>query len=79
MAKKKKAMQSTDAKEQVVGSTDDLVEEEVAEVDSVIEALPLLNKEDEVTRRMLMRRKLEQYMEERRLKKELGEDFDAKE
>ena len=79
MAKKKKAMQSTDAKEQVAGSTDDLIEEEVVEVDSVIEVLPLLNKEDEVTRRMLMRRKLEQYMEERRLKKELGEDFDAKE
>ncbi len=79
MAKKKKAMQSTDAKEQVTGSTDDLVEEEAAEIDGVIEDLPVINKEDEVTRRMLMRRKLEQYMEERRLKKELGDDFDTKE
>ncbi len=77
MAKKKKAMQSTDAKEQVTGSTDDLVEEEAAEIDGVIEDLPVINKEDEVTRRMLMRRKLEQYMEERRLKKELGDDFDS--
>ena len=79
MAKKKKAMQSTDAKEQVESSSDDLVEEETAEIDGVIEDLPLVNKEDEVTRRMMMRRKLEQYMEERRLKKELGDDFDAKE
>jgi hypothetical protein len=79
MAKKKKAMQSTDGKEQVTGSAEDLVEEEAAEVDGVIEDAPLLNKEDEVARRMIMRRKLEQYMEERRLKKELGDDFENKE
>lgn len=77
MAKKKKAVQSTNAKEQTSGGSDELIEDEVVEVDAEVEdPTQFAKNEDEVARRMIMRRKLEQYLEERRLKKELGDDFD---
>ncbi len=77
MAKKKKAVQSTNAKEQTSGGSDELIEDEIVEVDAEVEdPAQFAKNEDEVARRMIMRRKLEQYLEERRLKKELGDDFD---
>lgn len=77
MAKKKKAVQSTNAKEQTSGDSDELIEDEVADVEPEAEDPARFAKaEDEVARRMIMRRKLELFLEERRLKKELGDDFD---
>lgn len=77
MAKKKKAVQSTNAKEQTSGDSDELIEDEVADVEPEVEDPARFAKaEDEVARRMIMRRKLELFLEERRLKKELGDDFD---
>lgn len=78
MAKKKKAVQSANAKEQTSGGSDELVEEEVVETDAEVVEDPgrFVKTEDEVAKRMIMRRKLEQYLEERRLKKELGDDYD---
>ncbi|MBI3560358.1 MAG: hypothetical protein HY080_01380 [Gammaproteobacteria bacterium] len=77
MAKKKKAVQSTNATEQGAGGSDELVEEEVTEPEAeVTEAGQFSKQEDDVAKRMIMRRKLEKYLEERRLKKELGDDYD---
>lgn len=75
MAKKSKAVQSPDAKAQLEKRTDDLIDDDIDLDDDGVE-------DDVVTRldffeneRIAARRRLEDYMEEKRLRDELGDDF----
>jgi hypothetical protein len=52
---------------------DDVVDAEEVDFD---ESSVLAKAEVTVDQKMAMRRRLENYLEERRLKKELGDDFD---
>lgn len=76
MAKKDKAMQSTDAKAKLDERTDDLMDD-IEDIDVEYDDEGLLTTAQSADdRRSAARRRLEDYLEEKRLKKELGDDFD---
>ena len=76
MAKKKQAMQSTESDKSSVDKSDDLLDEVDGELDEGINEELLAGSEKDVDQRMAVRRRLEQYLEDRRLRKELGDDLD---
>jgi hypothetical protein len=78
MPKKSKAALSKEAQTQVKKRTDEMLDDDVADVEEVDfdESSVLAKAEVSVDHKMAMRRRLENYLEERRLKKELGDDFD---
>ncbi len=77
MPKKSKEVLSAEAKDKVKQRTEDLldddpdVEVEYDEGGLIVQAEP-----NKVDQRMIMRRRLENYLEEQRLKKEIGDDYD---
>jgi len=77
MAKKDKAVPSQDAKAQLDKRTDDLMDDDNEEMDIEFDENGLLTVSGSSDdRRIAARRKLEDYLEEKRLRKELGDDFD---
>jgi len=78
MPKKSKAALAKEAQNQVKKRTDEMLDDEVidAEDGDFDESSVLAKAEVSVDHKMAMRRRLENYLEERRLKKELGDDFD---
>lgn len=78
MPRKSKAALSKEAQSQVKKRTDEMLDDEVIEVDEADfeESSVLAKAEGSVDQKMAMRRRLENYLEERRLQKELGDDFD---
>jgi hypothetical protein len=78
MPKKSKAALSKEAQTQVKKRTDEMLDDDVVDVDEADfdESSVLAKAEVSVDHKMAMRRRLEAYLEERRLKKELGDDFD---
>ena len=76
MAKKSKAKTAEDAKEQVNKRTDDLIDDD-GEIDLDFDENGLLTKVDSTgDRNLAARRRLEDYLEEKRLRNELMDDFD---
>lgn len=76
MPKKSKAVLSKDAQAKVKQRTEDLIEDD-EELDVDYDADGLLTQtESKSDKRMQHRRRLESYLEERRLQKELSDDFD---
>lgn len=78
MPKKSKAALSKEAQNQVKKRTDEMLDDDVVDVEDADfdESSVLAKAEVSVDQKMAMRRRLENYLEERRLKKELGDDFD---
>lgn len=78
MPKKSKAALSKEAQTQVKKRTDEMLDDDVDEVadGDFDESSELAKAEVSADHKMAMRRRLEAYLEERRLKKELGDDFD---
>lgn len=78
MPKKSKAALTKEAQTQVKKRTDEMLDDEVTDVEDADfdESSALAKAEVSVDHKMAMRRRLENYLEERRLKKELGDDFD---
>lgn len=78
MARKSKAALSKEAQNQVKKRTDELLDDDELDVDALdFEDNGLITKiESTVDQRMAVRRRLENYLEERRLQKEIGDDFD---
>lgn len=78
MPKKSKAALSKQAQTQVKKRTEELLDDEVIdeEGNEFDESSALAKSEGSVDHKMAMRRRLEDYLEERRLQKELGDDFD---
>ena len=78
MPKKSKAALSKEAQTQVKKRTDEMLDDDVVDADEADfdESSVLAKAEVSVDQKMAMRRRLETYLEERRLKKELGDDFD---
>jgi len=78
MPRKSKAALSKEAQSQVKKRTDEMLDDDVAEGDEsdFDESSVLAKDEGSVDQKMAMRRRLENYLEERRLQKELGDDFD---
>ena len=78
MPKKSKAALSKEAQTQVKKRTDEMLDDDVVDVEEADfdESSVLTKAEVSVDHKMAMRRRLETYLEERRLKKELGDDFD---
>jgi len=79
MPKKSKAALSKEAQSQVKKRTDEMLDDDVAGVEEDVEfdeASVLAKAEVSADQKMAMRRRLENYLEERRLQKELGDDFD---
>lgn len=78
MARKSKAALSKEAQNQVKKRTDELLDDDELDVDALdFEDNGLIAKiESTVDQRMAVRRRLENYLEERRLQKEIGDDFD---
>ncbi|MBI1425080.1 MAG: hypothetical protein GC149_16660 [Gammaproteobacteria bacterium] len=78
MPKKSKAALSKEAQTQVKKRTDEMLDDDVVEEGETDfdESSVLAKAEVSVDQKMAMRRRLENYLEERRLKKELGDDFD---
>lgn len=78
MARKSKAALSKEAQTQVKKRTDELLDDDELDVDAIdFEDNGLIAKiESTVDQRMAVRRRLENYLEERRLQKEIGDDFD---
>jgi hypothetical protein len=76
MARKSKTRTAEDAKEQVNKRTDDLIDDD-GEIDVDFDENGLLTKVDSVAdKNLAARRRLEDYLEEKRLRMELGDDFD---
>jgi len=76
MAKKSKTRTAEDAKEQVNKRTDDLIDDD-GEIDLDFDENGLLTKVDSVAdRNLAARRRLEDYLEEKRLRNEIMDDFD---
>ena len=78
MAKKKEAVQSTrDSKTTKDSVSDDLIDDDVVDAGADFDESTIPERSArEVDQRVIARRKLEDYMEERRLRQELGDDFD---
>lgn len=78
MPKKSKAALSKEAQSQVKKRTDEMLDDELVEMDDADfdESSALAKAEVSTDHKMAMRRRLENYLEERRLQKELGDDFD---
>jgi len=78
MPRKSKAALSKEAQSQVKKRTDEMLDDEVLDGDEAdFEDTGVLAKDEgSVDQKMAMRRRLENYLEERRLQKELGDDFD---
>ena len=78
MPKKSKAALSKEAQTQVKNRTDEMLDDDVVDVEDADfdESNVLAKAEISVDDKMAMRRRLEDYLEERRLKKELGDDFE---
>jgi len=78
MARKSKAALSKEAQNQVKKRTDELLDDDDLDVDAIdFEDNGLIAKiETTADQRMAVRRRLENYLEERRLQKEIGDDFD---
>jgi hypothetical protein len=78
MPKKSKAALSKEAQTQVKKRTDEMLDDDVVDVEDADfdESNVLAKAEVSVDQKMAMRRRLETYLEERRLKKELGDDFE---
>jgi hypothetical protein len=78
MPRKSKAALSKEAQSQVKKRTDEMLDDDIVEGDETDfdESSVLAKAEGSVDHKMAMRRRLENYLEERRLKKELGDDFD---
>ena len=78
MPRKSKAALSKEAQNQVKKRTDELLDDDELDVDALdFEDNGLIAKiETTVDQRMAVRRRLENYLEERRLQKEIGDDFD---
>ena len=76
MARKSKAKVVEQAKEQVSQRTDDLIDDE-GEFDLDFDENGLLTRiETTGDKNVAARRRLEDYLEEKRLRNELGDDFD---
>lgn len=78
MPRKSKAALSKEAQSQVKKRTDEMLDDEVLDGDEAdFEDTGVLAKDEgSADQKMAMRRRLENYLEERRLQKELGDDFD---
>ncbi len=78
MPRKSKAALSKEAQSQVKKRTDEMLDDEVidGEDSDFDESSVLAKAEVSVDHKMAIRRRLENYLEERRLQKELGDDFD---
>ena len=77
MPKKSKAALSKHAQTQVKKRTEELLDDDVIDEEgNEFDESSALAKESSVDHKMAMRRRLEDYLEERRLQKELGDDFD---
>jgi t-SNARE complex subunit (syntaxin) len=75
MPRKSKAALSKEAQTQVKKRTDEMLDDDVEDVE-FDESSVLAKTEVSTDDKMAMRRRLENYLEERRLQKELGDDFD---
>jgi hypothetical protein len=76
MARKSKTRTAEDAKEQVNKRTDDLIDDD-GEIDVDFDENGLLTKVDSVAdKNLAARRRLEDYLEEKRLRNEIMDDFD---
>lgn len=78
MPRKSKAALSKEAQTQVKNRTDEMLDDDAADVEEVDfdESNVLAKTEVSTDHKMAMRRRLENYLEERRLQKELGDDID---
>lgn len=77
MARKSKAKVAEQAKEQVNQRTEDLIDDDAEEFDLDFDENGLLTKiETTGDKNLAARRRLEDYLEEKRLRMELGDDFD---
>jgi len=77
MPKKSKEVLSAEAKAKVKQRTEDLLDDDAdAEVEYDEDGLATQAEPSKVDQRMIMRRRLENYLEERRLQKEIGDDYD---
>lgn len=77
MPKKSKEVLSAEAKDKVKQRTEDLLDDDPdVEVEYDEDGLIVQAEPNKVDQRMIMRRRLENYLEERRLKKEIGDDYD---
>ncbi|MEJ2360741.1 MAG: hypothetical protein P8Z75_04830 [Gammaproteobacteria bacterium] len=79
MPKKSKAALSKEAQTQVRKRTNEMLDDEILDGDEAEfdESGVLAKSAGSVDHKMAMRRRLENYLEERRLQKELGDDFDS--
>lgn len=78
MPKKSRAALSKEAQSQVKQRTDEMLDDEVDEGEGEFDEASVLAKaEVSADHKMAVRRRLENYLEERRLQKELGDDFDT--
>jgi hypothetical protein len=78
MPKKSKAALSKEAQSQVKKRTDEMLDDDVVDIEDADfdESSVIAKAEVSTDDKMAMRRRLENYLEERRLQKELGDDFD---
>lgn len=77
MPKKSKEVLSADAKAKVKERTDDLLDDDPdMDVDYDDTGVLIQTEASKADQRMLTRRRLENYLEERRLQKEIGDDYD---
>jgi ElaB/YqjD/DUF883 family membrane-anchored ribosome-binding protein len=77
MARKSKAKVAEQAKEQVNKRTDDLIDDDGDDFDVDFDDNGLLTRiETTGDKNQAARRRLEDYLEEKRLRMELGDDFD---
>jgi len=77
MAKKSKVINTNDAKEQVNKRTDELIDDdEVVDLDFDENGL-LTDLASKADKNLAARRRLEDYLEEKRLRNEIGDDFDS--
>ena len=77
MPKKSKEVLSAEAKAKVKQRTEDLLDDDTdAEVEYDDDGVVAQTETSKVDQRMIMRRRLENYLEERRLQKEIGDDYD---
>ena len=77
MSEKDKAALSNDAKQQLKQRTEEFLDNEDIDFDGDYSDEPALNSINTNEQTSLSsRRKLEDYLEERRLQRELGDDFD---
>jgi len=76
MAKKSKVINTNDAKEQVNKRTDELIDDdEVVDLDFDDNGL-LTDMASTADKNQAARRRLEDYLEEKRLRNEIGDDFE---